>query len=85
MHIRIQRGQLPPYLLKSREGTLDQKPKKMLTKFNGKTIQTRTKNMYRTGFEPVSRYQHALKPLSYMRIILVLFCLARYHYFIIQS
>ena len=39
----------------------------------------------RTGFEPVSRYIHALKPLNYMRTVLVLFCLARYSYFIIQS
>ena len=39
----------------------------------------------RTGFESVSRYIHALKPLTYMRTVLVLFCLARYSYFIIQS
>ena len=39
----------------------------------------------RTGFEPGSRYTHDLKPLSYMRTVLVLFCLARYSYFIIQS
>ena len=39
----------------------------------------------RTEFEPVSRYINALKPLSYMRTVLVLFCLARYSYVIIQS
>ena len=39
----------------------------------------------RTGFEHVSRYIHALKPLSYMRTVLVLFYLARYSYFIVQS
>ena len=39
----------------------------------------------RAGFEPVSRYIHALKPISYMRTVLVLCCLARYSYFIIQS
>ena len=38
-----------------------------------------------TGFEPVSRYIHGLKPLSYMRTVLVLFCLAHYPYFIVQS
>ena len=41
--------------------------------------------LLRTGFEPVSPDIHALKPLSYMRAVLVLFCLARYSYFIIQS
>ena len=39
----------------------------------------------RTGFEPVWRYIHTLKPLSYMRTVLALFCLARYSYFLIQS
>ena len=46
---------------------------------------TEKNKLLRTGFEPVSRYIHALKPLSYMRTVLVLFCLARYSYFIIQS
>ena len=46
---------------------------------------TEKNKLLRTGFEPVSRYIHALKPLSYMPTVLVLFCLVRYSYFIIQS
>ena len=77
-HIPIQRGQLPPSSLRSREGSSRRKPKKFWQNSMEKQ-RTEQKKINRFAQDSnLSRVIHALKPLGYMRTILVLFCLVRY-------